>query len=141
MALSSLPHGPFAGLGLRRVATIVEKKTKNERNALPPIWDCAGTVPVALPASLFEPYVSTVAMTIENISMGNDWVIAYAHIPTCAMRYRARRRLRRGNDEKSRAALNIPGDCPELLFGCICNDLVKVFGCLLGWLVLFVVFF
>src|SRR3569833_411774 len=113
MALSSLPHGPFAGLGLRRVAAIVGDLSNDERNALPPIWDCAGTVPVALPASLFEPLVSTVAMTIENISMGNDWVIAYAHIPTCAMRYRARRRLRRGNDEKSRAALNIPGDCPE----------------------------
>jgi len=60
MALSSLPHGPFAGLGLRRVAAIVGDLS-NER------WDCADTVPVAQPASLFEPFVSTVARTMKNI--------------------------------------------------------------------------
>src|SRR3569623_166769 len=97
MALSSLPHGPFAGLGLRRVAAIVGDLS-NER------WDCADTVPVAQPASLFEPFVSSVARTMK-IFYGNDWVIAYAHIPTCAMRYRARRWLCWGDVEKSRAAL------------------------------------
>src|SRR3569623_2519429 len=121
MALPISPHGPFVGLGLRRITAIVGDSS-NERNAMPAIWDCADTVPAAQPAGLFEPFISNVAMTIENISMATTWLL-HMHISRVAQCGIARAAGPNGETMKNREPMwDIPGDCTGKQLVRICND-------------------